>query len=159
LLYSIGTYVHAKEFQYRTAFNILNTSDLEWKQRKEVLEGGRSSAYRHQAPVRAALRGRLLVFDGLEKAERNILPILNNLFENREMSLDDGSMLVSAKVFDQPQHLPSSVKMHRVHPDFCVAALGSMHATLDPPLRSCFQARLQRPLDPAELLQALATTS
>jgi hypothetical protein len=28
-----------------------------------------------------------LILDGLEKAERNVLPTLNNLLENREMSL------------------------------------------------------------------------
>lgn len=154
-------------------------SDYDLKQRKEVIAGNHSgsnsnssntttSAYMHQAPVRAALHGRLLILDGLEKAERNVLPTLNNLLENREMSLDDGSMLVSAAVFDQHGQqqlsLASSVQMHRVHPDFCVMALGSMYAdtsvtSLDPPLRSRFQARLQAPLDPGELLQALAATS
>ena len=43
-----------------------------------------------QAPVRAALLGRVLVLDGLEKAERNVLPTLNNLLENREMALVSG---------------------------------------------------------------------
>jgi MoxR-like ATPase len=158
-----------------------DTSDYDLKQRKEVVAGTNhsstagstvTSTYMHQAPVRAALHGRLLILDGLEKAERNVLPTLNNLLENREMSLDDGSMLVSAAVFDQQeqeqaeqQSSHSSVQMHRVHPDFCVAALGSMYAdrttttSLDPPLRSRFQARLQAPLDPGELLQAIAATS
>jgi hypothetical protein len=31
----------------------------------------------------------VLILDGLEKAERNVLPTLNNLLENREMSLQD----------------------------------------------------------------------
>ena len=31
-----------------------------------------------------------MVLDGVEKAERNVLPVLNNLLENREMALDDG---------------------------------------------------------------------
>jgi MoxR-like ATPase len=159
-----------------------DTSDYDLKQRKEVVAGNTNthhndnastttsttSTYMHQAPVRAALHGRLLILDGLEKAERNVLPTLNNLLENREMSLDDGSMLVSAAVYDQQQQeltsASSSVKMHRVHPDFCVVALGSMYedtsvTSLDPPLRSRFQARLQAPLDPGELLQALAATS
>jgi hypothetical protein len=30
------------------------------------------------------------VLDGVEKAERNVLPVLNNLMENREMALEDG---------------------------------------------------------------------
>ena len=36
----------------------------------------------------------ILILDGIEKAERNVLPILNNLLENREMSLEDGRFLV-----------------------------------------------------------------
>lgn len=138
-----------------------DTSDADLKQRKEVVEGGRT-AYIHQAPVRAALEGRLLIFDGLEKAERNVLPTLNNLLENREMSLDDGSMLVAAEVFDQHEHISSSaLKVHRVHPDFRVVALGSLGdggSTLDPPLRSRFQARLQMGVDPGHLLEALVKT-
>ena len=43
-----------------------------------------------QATVRAALEGGVLVLEGIEKAERNVLPILNNLLENREMQLEDG---------------------------------------------------------------------
>ena len=35
-----------------------------------------------QPVVEAALKGRLLVLEGLEKAERNLLPIINNLLEN-----------------------------------------------------------------------------
>ena len=34
---------------------------------------------------------------GLEKAERNVLPTLNNLLENREMKLDDGRFLMKAE--------------------------------------------------------------
>jgi von Willebrand factor A domain-containing protein 8 len=40
------------------------------------------------------------VLDGIEKAERNVLPILNNLLENREMALDDGRFLVHPGRFD-----------------------------------------------------------
>ena len=137
-----------------------DTSDSDLKQRKEVVEGGRS-VYVHQAPVRAALEGRLLILDGLTLAERNVLPTLNNLLENRELALDDGSMLVSADVFDR--HDASDLNnILRVHPDFRVAALGSLGehgSTLDPPLRSRFQARLQIVVDPGELLETLANVS
>ena len=44
--------------------------------------------------MRAALEGRILVLDGIEKAERNVLPTLNNLLENREMTLEDGRFLM-----------------------------------------------------------------
>jgi len=36
-----------------------------------------------QCAVRAATKGRVLVIEGIEKAERNVLPVLNNLLENR----------------------------------------------------------------------------
>ena len=36
----------------------------------------------------AALHGRVLILEGIEKAERNLLPVLNNLLENREMALE-----------------------------------------------------------------------
>jgi hypothetical protein len=37
----------------------------------------------------------------LEKAERNVLPVLNNLLENREMQLEDGRFLMSAERYDK----------------------------------------------------------
>jgi len=51
--------------------------------------------------VRAATEGRVLVLEGVEKAERNVLPALNNLLENREMQLDDGRFLMHSKRYDQ----------------------------------------------------------
>jgi hypothetical protein len=125
-----------------------DTSEADLKQRKEVYNNG--TIYVNQAPVRAAINGRLLILDGLEKAERNVLPTLNNLLENRELPLDDGTMLVSPDVYAKHQMGIS------VHPDFRVAAIGSLSdgesATLDPPLRSRFQARLALPVDAGELL-------
>ena len=54
-----------------------------------------------QAAVRAVLEGRVLILEGLEKAERNVLPILNNLLENREMQLDDGHFIMAAQRYDK----------------------------------------------------------
>ena len=54
-----------------------------------------------QPAVRAALEGRVLVLEGMEKAERNVLPVLNNLLENREMQLDDGRLIVAPLRYDQ----------------------------------------------------------
>ena len=51
--------------------------------------------------MRAATQGRVLVLEGLEKAERNVLPVLNNLLENREMQLEDGRFLMSAERYDK----------------------------------------------------------
>ena len=64
----------------------ITESDL--KQRRELVAGGVD--FKDQAPVRAALNGGILVLDGLHKSERNVLPTLNNLLENREMHLEDG---------------------------------------------------------------------
>ena len=37
-----------------------------------------------------------MVLEGIEKVERNVLPVLNNLLENREMHLEDGRLLIPA---------------------------------------------------------------
>lgn len=47
------------------------------------------------------MHGRVLILEGIEKAERNVLPVLNNLLENREMQLDDGRFLMSASRYDK----------------------------------------------------------
>ena len=54
-----------------------DTTEADLKQRREIVAGG-STSYTDQPPVRAALNGRLLVLDGLERCERNVLPTLNN---------------------------------------------------------------------------------
>lgn len=54
-----------------------------------------------KSAVRAAIEGRILVLEGIEKAERNVLPVLNNLLENREMHLEDGRLLIPASRYDK----------------------------------------------------------
>ncbi len=54
-----------------------------------------------QSAVKAATAGRVLVLEGIEKAERNVLPVLNNLLENREMQLDDGRFLMHPARYDK----------------------------------------------------------
>lgn len=67
-----------------------DTTEADLKQRREIVDG---QLVFHNAPsVEAALKGRLLILEGLQKAERNVLPLLNNLLENREMSLEDGHL-------------------------------------------------------------------
>lgn len=123
-----------------------DTTEADLKQRREITHGG-NIAYIDQPPVRAALNGRVLLLDGIEKAERNVLPTLNNLLENREMALLDGSFLISPSRFDGlPNHTPPPPSLRRVSEHFRVIALGlpvppfEGHP-LDPPLRSRFQAR------------------
>jgi hypothetical protein len=53
-----------------------------------------------QAVLAAALCGRILVIEGAGDAERNVLPLLNNLLENREMRLKDGRMLVGMRLVE-----------------------------------------------------------
>ena len=82
-----------------------DTTESDLKQRREFIGG--SVGYVDQPVVQArytlaeeyeqvterpvsqaALHGRVLVLEGIEKAERNLLPVLNNLLENREMALE-----------------------------------------------------------------------
>ena len=66
-----------------------DTTESDLKQRRELVAGG-SAEYFDQGTLQAALHGRVLIVEGLEKCERNVLPVLNNLLENREMALEDG---------------------------------------------------------------------
>ncbi|KAI1241841.1 hypothetical protein IHE44_0005343 [Lamprotornis superbus] len=139
-----------------------DTTETDLKQRREIRDGSAfyldQASYSHTPPnhysqcaVRAATEGRILVLEGLEKAERNVLPVLNNLLENREMQLEDGRFLMSADRYDKllQEHTKSELdawKIVRVSEDFRVIALGLpvpkySGNPLDPPLRSRFQAR------------------
>lgn len=135
-----------------------DTSEPELKQRREIVRG--TMRFVDQPAVRAALHGRVLVLEGVEKAERNMLPLLNNLLENREMALEDGRLLLSPARYDALIADGASVAeldargLVRVHPDFLVVAIGLPVSRfggtpLDPPLRSRFQAATLRslPLD------------
>eukprot|EP00755_Sulcionema_specki_P007718 Sspe_Gene.38973::Locus_18803_Transcript_1_2_Confidence_0.400_Length_3854::g.38973::m.38973 len=127
-----------------------DTTDSDLKQRREITDG--TMRFEDQPPVRAAVTGGMLVLEGIEKAERNVLPTLNNLLENREMALDDGRFLVHPTRFKSLLRTSSfETLVHRegllcTHPDFRVVALGLpcppyTGYPLDPPLRSRFQAR------------------
>ena len=95
----------------------------------------------------------ILILEGIEKAERNVLPTLNNLLENREMSLEDGRFLVHPDRYDALLNKEDSAantlknrSLVRVHPNFRIIAIGLPVPRfpgypLDPPLRSRFQAR------------------
>ena len=128
------------EVEYLTITKDTTESDL--KQRREIV--GDSAIYSDQAPVRAAIHGRVLVLDGIENAERNVLPTLNNLLENREMALDDGRFLMRRPddiEFTSPE---IGNKLVFVNDNFRVIALGLpvppySGRSLDPPLRSRFQ--------------------
>ncbi|KAB0341501.1 hypothetical protein FD754_018427, partial [Muntiacus muntjak] len=126
-----------------------DTTETDLKQRREIRAG--TAFYIDQCAVRAATEGRTLILEGLEKAERNVLPVLNNLLENREMQLEDGRFLMSAERYDKllQDHTKTELdawKIVRVSENFRVIALGLpvprySGNPLDPPLRSRFQAR------------------
>jgi von Willebrand factor A domain-containing protein 8 len=121
-----------------------------------------------QAVVRAALEGRVLLLEGIERVERNILPLLNNLLENRELTLDDGRILLSSDRYEKLIQ-NSSRKLERVHPNFRIIGLmrigdsnkpnSTVTAKLDPPLRSRFQARYIPKLSSGSLLELFHSLS
>ncbi|CAE7437585.1 unnamed protein product [Symbiodinium natans] len=137
-----------------------DTGEADLKQRCEIVDG--SVKYVDQAPVRAAIHGRILVLEGIEKAERNVLPLLNNLLENREMSLEDRRFLLApARAKQLREQFGSDQEFSQlvpVHEDFLVVALGLPERgnPLDPPLRSRFAALQLRPSLPSELVSPLA---
>lgn len=126
-----------------------DTTEADIKQRREIVNG--TAKYYDQSAVRAAIEGRVLILEGIEKAERNVLPVLNNLLENREMHLEDGRFLVSSSTYDKllKEHGEAELSkwnLVRVSEHFRVLALGLpvpqyVGNPLDPPLRSRFQAR------------------
>lgn len=132
-----------------------DTTEADLKQRRELVPQGVS--FSDGAVVSAATQGGLLLLDGLERAERNVLPTLNNLLENREMALEDGRFLVDARRFEA---LKATTGLAAVHRHFRVLALASPcppfeGRALDPPLRSRFQALLVPPAPTEELTEAL----
>jgi MoxR-like ATPase len=163
-----------KPVEILTLTSDLTESDL--KQRRELVEtsqGQTAIEFVDQAPVRAAKHGRLLLLDGLHRAERNVLPTLNNLLENREMHLEDGSFLISPQRFQEigkgtratdiesSSSSASSNFLVPVHSDFRVIALGVPTPpypgrNLDPPIRSRFQIRRVDNPATAEVYQDLA---
>ena len=113
------------------------------------LDAGGSLRYDDGPVVRAMKHGRILVLDGIERAERGVMPILNNILENREQNLADGTQLVPAERLaarSAEAHAPGHATFIPVHPNFRVFCLGLpvppyRGHPLDPPFRSRFQAR------------------
>jgi hypothetical protein len=131
-----------------------DSSESDLKQRREITSTG-SSSYESQSVVEAAVHDRVLILEGLENAVRNVLPVLNNPLENREMALEDGRFLVSpqryefmrAEVQKKGLEVSSAVQTPvSAHANFRVIAISIpvpplRGNPLDPPLRSRFQSR------------------
>lgn len=129
-----------------------DTTDSDLKQRRELKAGGQSD-WADQPVVQAAVHGRLLVLEGLDKAERNVLPVLNNLLENRELPLDDGRWLVPPNRTATSQFIPIGASFRVL--SICLPVPPFSGQPLDPPLRSRFQgARV--PYIPTQCLLAVS---
>ncbi|KAH8990895.1 AAA domain-containing protein [Lactarius hatsudake] len=142
------------EYEYISLHRDVGETEL--KQGREIRDGG-NLMYVDSAAVRAVKTGRILIIEGIEKAERGIMPVLNNLLENREMyeprrwhtyPSPSPTLLSPADAADA-RFVPA-------HPSFRVIAIGApvppySGYPLDPRFRSRFQARF---LDPTSALLA-----
>lgn len=129
------------------------------------LETGGNLSYTDGPVVRAMKTGALLILEGVERAERNVLPLLNNILENREQDLPDGTSLVPAHRLESARQeealktgdrTASYSRFQAVDPNFRVVALGLPTPPykgnpLDPPFRSRYQARWVEGVVPSSL--------
>ncbi|EEB90428.1 hypothetical protein MPER_11366, partial [Moniliophthora perniciosa FA553] len=122
-----------------------DVGETELKQGREIREGG-NLVYVDSPAVNAAKHGRLLILEGIERAERGIMPVLNNLLENRE---------ICRNLEDDHSHGGKFIPAHRNFRVIAIAAPVPPYPgyPLDPPFRSRFQSRF---VDPVGALIALA---
>ncbi|KAJ3565249.1 hypothetical protein NP233_g7756 [Leucocoprinus birnbaumii] len=133
------------------------------KQGREIRKGG-NLVYVDSPAVSAVKHGRILILEGIEKAERGIMPVLNNLLENREMNLDDGTHIIHPHRYTQLESTGTTKSDQGkvfipAHKNFRVIAIAAPVPPypgypLDPPFRSRFQARF---VDPIRALLSLDT--
>ncbi|KAF7342156.1 von Willebrand factor A domain-containing protein 8 [Mycena venus] len=142
-----------------------DVGETELKQGREIHSGG-NLVYVDSPAVNAVKHGRILILEGIEKAERGIMPVLNNLLENREMNLDDGTHIVHPHRFAQLDASTddSGNLFIPAHKNFRVVAIAAPVPPfpgypLDPPFRSRFQARFVDPVGAFLALCAPSTSS
>jgi MoxR-like ATPase len=103
----------------------------------------RGYVWKDQAAVRAALGGHILILDGLQRAECNVMAALNCLLANRELYLEDGRTLIPREVylnFKEEGWIRRNPQIVPISDDFRVIALWSRNLyRLDPETRSRFQ--------------------
>ncbi|KAI0786986.1 AAA domain-containing protein [Abortiporus biennis] len=138
------------EYEYIALHRDIGETEL--KQGRELRHGG-NLIYVDSATVKAVKNGRILIIEGIEKAERGIMPLLNNLLENREMNLDDGTHIIHPHRYSlmDPSSTASGKRFIPAHRDFRVVAIAApvppyVGYPIDPPFRSRFQARFMDPL-------------
>ena len=137
-----------------------DVGETELKQGREIRAGG-NLVHVDSAAVRAVKHGRILILEGIEKAERGIMPVLNNLLENREMNLDDGTHIVHPHRYELLDGTEAETKSFiPAHKNFRVIAIAAPVPPypgypLDPPFRSRFQARFVDPMGALLALQGI----
>eukprot|EP01065_Artemidia_motanka_P007773 TRINITY_DN1388_c0_g1_i4.p1 TRINITY_DN1388_c0_g1~~TRINITY_DN1388_c0_g1_i4.p1 ORF type:complete len:1876 (+),score=645.13 TRINITY_DN1388_c0_g1_i4:46-5673(+) len=145
-----------------------DTTEADIKQRREMRGG--TLVFADQPAVRAAIEGRVLIVDGVERAERNVLPVINNLLENREMALEDGRFLTNPARWQEllaegrSEEDLRAMGLVPVSPRFRVIALGLPvpryeGTPLDPPLRSRFQCLAVGDPELPDLMAAVRTAT
>ncbi|KAF5384151.1 hypothetical protein D9615_003188 [Tricholomella constricta] len=142
-----------------------DVGETELKQGREIRKGG-NLVYVDSPAVSAVKHGRLLILEGIEKAERGIMPVLNNLLENREMNLDDGTHIIHPQRYTQLESGNSLEHGHNfvpAHKNFRVIAIAAPVPPypgypLDPPFRSRFQSRFIDPVASLTALRAAVTS-
>lgn len=154
-------YCHLAHRELETLAVTADTSESDLKEHREVVANSAKGShvfFVDQPPLQAAIHGRILLLEDVHKAERNVLPTLNNLLENREMNLTSGRRLVHP-LSNAASAAPTSSQQTLVcSENFRVIALGCPVPMfpgypLDPPFRSRFQCRNVE--DPHSLLSAL----
>ena len=155
-----------RSWEYVSLTRDVTESDL--KQRREIYNR-KDAIWTNQPVVRAALSGSILILEGLENAERNVLPILNNLLENREMHLENGEHIISFEKYTMLREKYSEKELAMeglkyAHPDFrvvatCVPVPPFSGLSMDPPLRSRFQARYIEDASLPEMLDAFGNSN
>ncbi|BGP51199.1 hypothetical protein JCM10450v2_007128 [Rhodotorula kratochvilovae] len=152
------TFLHLLNTPYELVSLHRDVSESELKQGREIRPGGKLE-WTDSGAVRAAKEGKVLVLDGIERVERGVLPLLNNLLEYREMNLEDGTHIVSSARYDKMVANGEDITgFIPAHPDFRIIALGVPvppypGLPIDPPFRSRFQARY---LDPVAASKVMA---
>ncbi|TFK81956.1 hypothetical protein K466DRAFT_501194 [Polyporus arcularius HHB13444] len=137
-----------------------DVGETELKQGREIRAGG-NLVYVDSAAVRAVKHGRVLILEGIEKAERGIMPVLNNLLENREINLDDGTHIVHPHRYELLDGTEAETSTFiPAHKNFRVIAIAAPVPPypgypLDPPFRSRFQARFVDPMGALLALQGI----
>lgn len=87
-----------------------DVGETELKQGREIRKGG-TLGYVDSAAVRAVKHGRILILEGVEKAERGIMPVGARIFD-RKRGFDTNSYDLGA---EQPIREPGNVSIQPLH--------------------------------------------